>query len=95
MFVVLLRFSGDRREAGRFMDGHKAWIERGVADGVFLLVGSLRPDLGGGILAHNTTRDDLERRVAEDPFVAEAIVTPEILEIAPARTDERLAFLAA
>ena len=29
--------------------------------GVFLLVGSLQPNLGGGILASNTFRSDLQR----------------------------------
>jgi len=94
MFIVLLRFSGNKGEAGRFMEGHKAWIERGFEDGVFLLVGSLRPELGGGIVAHNTSLPDLQARVKDDPFVAEDVVSAEILEIAPARTDERLEFLA-
>jgi uncharacterized protein YciI len=93
MFIVLLTFSGNRAQAGAFMEGHKAWIRRGLDDGVFLLVGSLLPDRGGGIVAHDTSRAELEKRVAEDPFVAEDVVRAEILEIAPARADPRLAFL--
>lgn len=90
MFIVLLRFSGNKSRAGHFMEGHKDWIKRGFDDGVFLLVGSLQPNLGGGIVAHNTSRSDLERRVSGDPFVAEDVVTAEILEITPSRLDERL-----
>lgn len=93
MFIVLLKFSGNKDQAGRFMEGHNAWIRRGFDDGVFLLVGSLQPTLGGGIVAHNTTLSDLQRRVADDPFVAEDVVSAEILEITPAKTDERLKFL--
>ena len=59
----------------------------------FLLAGSLQPNLGGGILAHNTSLLDLQNKVNNDPFVAENIVTPNILEITPAKVDERLAFL--
>ena len=77
------------------MDGHNAWIKRGFDDGVFLLVGGLQPSLGGGILAHNISRTDLEKRVNEDPFVAEGVVSVEILEIAAAKADERLQFLLA
>ena len=95
MFVVLLKFAANKAEAGRLMDGHKAWIKQGFDDGVFLMVGSLQPNAGGGIVAHNTARADLEARVADDPFVVEGVVTAEIHEIAPARTDDRLAFLAA
>jgi uncharacterized protein YciI len=93
MFIVLLKFSDNKAQAGQFMDGHKAWIQRGIDDGVFLLVGSLQPNRGGGILAHNTTLSDLESRVNDDPFVAEKIVTAEFLEITPAKADERLKFL--
>jgi len=93
MFVVLLRFAGDKGRAGEFMQGHRDWIARGFDDGVFLLVGSLQPALGGGIVAHNTSLAELERRVADDPFVVENIVRAEIFEIEPARADARLAFL--
>ena len=95
MFIVLLKFSDNQEHAGQFMEDHKAWIQRGFDDGVFLVVGGLQPNAGGGIVAHNIARSELERRVGEDPFVAEGVVEAEIHEIAPARTDDRLAFLAA
>jgi uncharacterized protein YciI len=93
MFVVLLRFSANKSQAGQLMDGHNQWIKRGFEDGVFLLVGNLQPGLGGGIVAHNTTLSDLQTRVEQDPFVAANVVSTEILEISPARADKRLAFL--
>ena len=51
MFIVLLKFSANKSEASRFMEGHKQWVKRGFDDGVFLLAGSLEPGLGGGIVA--------------------------------------------
>jgi uncharacterized protein YciI len=95
MFVVLLKFSGNKEHAGRFMEGHKDWIKRGFDDGVFLLVGNLQPNLGGGIVAHNTSLAELRRRVDDDPFVSENVVSAEIIEIAASRADERLGFLLA
>lgn len=95
MFIVLLKFAENKSQAGEFMQGHKDWIARGLQEDVFLLVGSLQPNAGGGILAHGVSRAELESRVQEDPFVAEKVVTAEILEITPAKLDERLAFLAA
>ena len=91
MFVVLLKFAENRSRAGEFMDGHKSWIQRGV----FLVVGSLQPNLGGAVLAHGVTREDLQARVDQDPFVIEGIVSAEIIEIAPGQTDPRLEFLKA
>ena len=93
MFVVLLKFSDNKANAGQFMDGHKEWIQRGFDDGVFLLAGSLQPKLGGALVAHNTSLPDLQSRVKTDPFVAENVVTAEILEIAPAKADARFNFL--
>jgi len=93
MFIVLLKFSSNKGQAGQFMEGHKEWIKRGFDDGVFLLAGGLQPKLGGAIMAHNTSLSDLQNRVKDDPFVAENIVAAEILEIAPSKTDDRLKFL--
>jgi uncharacterized protein YciI len=93
MFIVLLRFSGDKGRAAQFMDGHKAWIKRGFDDGVFLLVGTMKPNLGGAIVAQDASLPALQRRVNDDPFVAENIVAAEILEITPSNADERLKFL--
>lgn len=93
MFVITLKFSSNKSQAGEFMDGHKAWLKRGFDDGVFLLAGSLQANLGGGILAHNTSLQDLQNRVNEDPFVAEHVVSAEILEMTPSKADERLSFL--
>lgn len=94
MFVILLKFSGNKDKAAWYRVGHKAWLAQGFDDGVFLMAGSLQPNQGGGIVAHNTTLAALQTRVSEDPFVAENVVQAEILEIAPSRTDDRLAFLA-
>ncbi|MCD7061454.1 YciI family protein [Pelagibacterium xiamenense] len=95
MFVVFLKFSANKDRAGAFMDAHNSWLRRGFDAGVFVLAGSLQPRLGGGILAHSVSREALEARVAEDPFVAEGIVSAEIVELAPAKADPRLDFLVA
>lgn len=93
MFIVLLKFSVNKNNAGRFMEGHNAWIKRGFDDGVFLMAGSLRPNVGGGLVAHHTSLPELQSRVNEDPFVAEHVVSAEIIELTPAKTDVRLNFL--
>lgn len=93
MFIILLKFSDNKGQAGQFMEGHNEWIKRGFDDGVFLVAGSLQPNLGGGIVAHNTALSELQDRVNNDPFVAENVVSAEILGISPAKADERLNFL--
>ncbi len=95
MFLVLLRFADNQSRASQFMEAHKAWIQRGFAEGVFLLLGNLEPKQGGAIIAHDTSRAELEQRVNDDPFVAQGIVSAEILEITPSRANQRLSFLIA
>ncbi len=93
MFIVLLKFSDNKGKASQFMEGHNEWIKRGFDDGVFLLVGSLQPNLGGAIVVHNTSLSDVQSRVSTDPFVVEKVVKAEIQEITPSKADTRLNFL--
>ena len=93
MFIVFLRFSINKTMAAELMPGHNAWIARGIEDGVFLVVGSLQPALGGVVLAHGIRRADLESRITEDPFVANDVVKAEVFEVSPAKADPRLSFL--
>jgi len=93
MFIIVLRFAHNKGKAADFMEGHSKWIESGFNDGVFLAVGSLQAGTGGAVVAHNTSAADLQARVNRDPFVAEEVVTAEILEMTPSRVDERLQFL--
>jgi len=93
MFIVLLRFSTNREHAGEFMEGHNAWLRDGFDEGAFLLAGSLQPGLGGAVVAQAPSLEELERRVADDPFVEQNVVHAEILEISPGMAEERLQFL--
>lgn len=92
MFVILLKFA-DKTKASSLMAGHNAWLQRGFEDGLLLLAGTLQPAAGGALIAHGATQDTIEAFVAQDPFVAEGVVTAEILDITPSRTDTRFAFL--
>ncbi len=93
MFAVFLKFAENKAQAGQHMEGHKAWLDQGFNDGVFLVAGSLQPGLGGAILAHNTSLEELETRVSQDPFVVENVVSAETNEITASRADPRLEFL--
>ncbi|MFE5284027.1 YciI family protein [Nocardia sp. NPDC056611] len=90
---MLLKFSAKKADAPQHLPGHQQWIQQGFDDEVFLLVGSIKPGVGGAVLAHNTSAEDLQRRVAQDPFVAADVVTADIVEIAAGQADDRLKFL--
>jgi uncharacterized protein YciI len=93
VYIVFLKFGAERARAKEHMPGHAAFIERGVAEGVFVLVGSLEPSLGGALLVHGPTRAELDALLVEDPFVAHGVVSVEVHTVSPAGCDARLAFL--
>lgn len=93
MFIVFLRFTENKAMAVEYMEAHKAWVQKGISDGVFFLIGSLKPNGGGCILAQESEIEVLEKRVKEDPFVAQNIVNAEIIEVEPSKVDERINFL--
>ncbi|WP_040617311.1 YciI family protein [Roseibium sp. TrichSKD4] len=95
MLIAYLTFGKNREKAPQLMEAHKAWIAKGFAENGFVMVGSLKDGGGGAVLANDITRDAFEAYLQQDPFVIEEIVETEVREITPARTDERLAFLAA
>ena len=93
MFIVLLKFSDNKSQAPEFIQAHKDWIKRGFDESLFLIVGSLKPNMGGCIIAHNASLEKLQQYVNEDPFVAKNIVTAEILDVSASQVDKRLNFL--
>ncbi|GBF38812.1 YciI family protein [Leptospira johnsonii] len=93
MYIVLLKFDFNKSKAPQLMGAHNEWIKNGFEDGHFILVGSLKPGLGGAILVQNISREDLEERISADPFVAENVVKAEILEVEPSKVVPSLEFL--
>jgi len=95
MHIVLLKFAGNKDQAPHHMDEHNAWLKRGFDDGVFVLAGTLQPRRGGAIISIGCTLEELQARVADDPFVAAKVVEAEIVEVSPSKVDPRLQFLLA
>lgn len=95
MFIVLLKYSTNKKQANEYMEGHNQWIKRGFDEGVSLLAGSLQPGAGGAIIANGLSREALEKWISDDPFVVANVVSPDVIEIDPKKANERLAFLLA
>ena len=91
MFVILLHYLKPLSEVDRFVDEHRAFLERHYAAGHFLLSGRQEPRSGGVIIARGETRTQIEAIVREDPFNREQIARYEIVEFVPSLADARLA----
>jgi len=86
MFIVFLRFGPARSHAAQWMLHHNRWLEQGIEAGFVLLAGSLDGGQGGALIMAKLTREEVEARLQEDPFVREGVVVPEVHAIAPSKT---------
>ena len=75
------------------MAGHKQWIQDGIADGSFLMAGSLDNAQGGVVIAVGHDGDAIHARVAQDPFVMHGVVSAELHAVAPSLMTESLGTL--
>lgn len=83
LFVIRFTFRVGLDEVGPHLPGHFAHLARHYADRVFVASGSTVPFDGGVVLARGLDRSELERIVAQDPFVTSGVATAEIVEFSP------------
>lgn len=83
VFLVDLHYVVPLEAIDALGPSHAAYLERGYAEGVFLLSGRKNPRTGGIIIAYDTSREAIESRVATDPFVTEGGAQVSITEVWP------------
>ncbi|MEV4490083.1 YciI family protein [Micromonospora coxensis] len=93
MFVVTLTYLVDLARIDEALEDHIAWLDQQYADGVFIASGRRVPRVGGVILAGHLTRDDLECRLASDPFRQRGLAEYTVTEFVPTRAAEGFADL--
>ena len=93
MFLVILTYKVAFAEIEPHLAAHMAFVDRGFADGTFVLSGRKVPRTGGVILARAASEADLRHILASDPFLQFDLVEVEIVAFAPTRAAEGLAAL--
>lgn len=73
MHIVTLTYTADLAEIDAALTDHRGWLAQNYADGAFLASGPKEPRTGGVILTADITRDELDRRLANDPFRQRAL----------------------
>ncbi|MDB5365254.1 MAG: cyclohydrolase [Rhodospirillales bacterium] len=90
-FVIDLTYVKPLEDVEQRMAAHLAVLERGYADGIFLLSGRKNPRTGGVILAQAETREKLDALLAADPF--REVARFDITEFVPSKSASQLAHL--
>jgi len=89
MFVVELIYKVDLAEIDRHMAAHVKFLKKHYASGHFLVSGRKIPRDGGIIVAVGANRDEIEKIIREDPFVARGLADFRIIEFrASQRADD-------
>jgi uncharacterized protein YciI len=81
-FVLISRYTAELARIEELVPAHRAYLERYVASGLFVVSGRRVPWIGGVIVARGTLAD-VETAVAEDPFTIEGVAETEIVEFEP------------
>jgi uncharacterized protein YciI len=90
MFVVTLNYIAELSAIDEAMPRHMAHLRKQYEDGIFLISGRQVPRVGGVIIATDVDREDLEQRIAADPFVAEGLAEATIVEFNASQTAPQL-----
>jgi uncharacterized protein YciI len=80
LFVLRHRFQKSPQEFEDAYKGHRAYIEKNMADGTFLMAGPAVPWDGGLILAQAGDREAIEAVIQTDPLVGEGITEYDVTE---------------
>ncbi|HTM95432.1 MAG TPA: YciI family protein [Croceibacterium sp.] len=84
MFIVSLTYTAPLDVLDSHLPAHVAWLDEGLAQGWLLLAGRKVPRTGGILIARGE-REEVERLVANDPFVLNGVATTELIEFQPSR----------
>lgn len=88
LFVIDIDYIVPLEQVEPHMDGHLAFVNKGYDKGLFLATGPKVPRTGGVILAQSTTKEEIEKLIAEDPFHQHNLARFRVTEFHPRRTVE-------
>jgi len=77
--LIILTYVVPLDEVDRHMKPHVEWLEKGYAEGLFLVSGRREPRTGGVILCRGR-KAEVEALTTSDPFVTSGAATVEVIE---------------
>ena len=85
MFVLISRYLKPLDVVDAWLPEHRTFLERHYAARHVLTSGPQSPRLGGVIVTHDITREQVDAMLAEDPFVREGVAEYQVIEFKPTR----------
>lgn len=89
MFIISLTYKSSIEDVEKYLPDHIAFLDKYYMLEKFIFSGRKIPRTGGIILAHNISKDEVERIIKEDPFSIHNMANYDITEIFPTKYDKR------
>jgi uncharacterized protein YciI len=77
--LILVEYGPSIEAVDAQLKDHVAWLEKGFAEGVFLVAGRQDPRTGGVIVARGR-KAEAEALAATDPFVISGVATARVIQ---------------
>lgn len=90
MFLILLRYQRPVDEVDAVRPQHVEFLDRGFAEGRYVLAGRCIPPEGGVLVARGTGVEEVRRLAEADPYVQKGIAEYELVQFHAGRTEPGL-----
>jgi uncharacterized protein YciI len=90
MFSIVITYTAPLAEIDRHLQEHGAWLDSNYESGHFLASGRQEPRSGGMVLAMATSRTEIDRIVAADPFHIHELAEHRVIEWIPSKMVDAL-----
>lgn len=85
MFLIMITYIKPIEEIDRHLAEHRAFLEKGYQNNIFVVSGPRNPRTGGVIISQLTDRHQLEAILAGDPFLINEVAQYEVIEFMPVK----------
>lgn len=84
MVIAILTYKKGLAEVEKFLEEHRAYLDKYYSTAKFVASGAQNPRTGGVILM-NVTKDEAQLLIKEDPFFSNDIAEYELIEFSPTK----------
>jgi uncharacterized protein YciI len=93
MFIISLTYKVPTSVVDEHLAAHVEFLKVQYAKGSFIASGRKVPRTGGIILSNTSSKEEVEKIIAQDPFYQNGVASYDIIEFIPTMTSPQLDFL--
>ena len=88
MYIIILTYQKDLSEVEKYLEAHRAYLDKHYGSGHFVASGAQVPRKGGVILCKAGSKEEILDIIAQDPFHEHRIAAYQIIEFTPPKFSE-------